>query len=346
MVVFGVMGSMIYTVLDSVDPELVDNTAILGTLSLVTALLFLLDALLGGRKKRKLKPSTSTAPPPIRLQTPREDKVTQTSDNYARVYLGGPLKSSFKSPRKSVPEHRRVTFPESRENSPPESDLDEIGRGDSPPERDALPSVSFLPGRTSMLPMVELPGIRTKDKAFPSDIISTYPGDSEESLADRDREQLAPLSPREREQAFLDSIRGGHESTRPEVHRDRSQAMVESMRGRQERAASDPHRTFLGRQEITRPEVHVEKDRDLQEVVTSKNNRFSGSAKGEKASRRAEDDYQELVLLSPREKQLLESLREKQTQAQLSSAGLVLDAQRDRELLEVLAPLSPQERER
>lgn len=50
-------GSLSFAALDSVPPSLVDNAAIVGTVSLVVAALFLLD--MGGPKRKKPKQATS-----------------------------------------------------------------------------------------------------------------------------------------------------------------------------------------------------------------------------------------------------------------------------------------------
>lgn len=55
-----VLGSLEFAALDSVPPDLVDNAAVLGTLSLITAALFLLD--LAGPRAKKAKPE------PLKIQ--------------------------------------------------------------------------------------------------------------------------------------------------------------------------------------------------------------------------------------------------------------------------------------
>ncbi|KAB0792991.1 hypothetical protein PPYR_12611 [Photinus pyralis] len=55
-----VLGSLAFAALDSVPPDLVDNAAVLGTLSLITAALFLLD--LCGPRAKKAKPE------PLKIQ--------------------------------------------------------------------------------------------------------------------------------------------------------------------------------------------------------------------------------------------------------------------------------------
>jgi len=92
---FIIVGSLVYASLDSVPTGLVDNAAVLGTLALVTGLLFLLDIGLSR---------------PKRLQTERLHKTTQTDtasssvdllDKVHRVPNGdkviGELRSSLKT---------------------------------------------------------------------------------------------------------------------------------------------------------------------------------------------------------------------------------------------------------
>ncbi|KAJ3645961.1 hypothetical protein Zmor_023577 [Zophobas morio] len=59
-ILFIVLGSLEFAALDSVPQDLVDNAAVIGTLSLVTAALFLLD--MGGPKARKTAQQVQTPP--------------------------------------------------------------------------------------------------------------------------------------------------------------------------------------------------------------------------------------------------------------------------------------------
>nr|XP_023023281.1 uncharacterized protein LOC111511495 [Leptinotarsa decemlineata] len=68
-VLFVVMGSLSYAALDSVPPNLIDNAAIVGTVSLVTAGLFLLD--MAGPKAKK---SSKVSPSAKKIIKPTEPK--------------------------------------------------------------------------------------------------------------------------------------------------------------------------------------------------------------------------------------------------------------------------------
>lgn len=59
LILFFFVGSLAYASIDSVPQHLVDNAAILGTLSIVTGVLFLTD--MGSPKKRKPRPPTPPA---------------------------------------------------------------------------------------------------------------------------------------------------------------------------------------------------------------------------------------------------------------------------------------------
>ncbi|XP_044272790.1 uncharacterized protein LOC123016448 isoform X2 [Tribolium madens] len=69
---FIILGSLEFAALDSVPEDLVDNAAIIGTLTLVTAALFLLD--MGGPKAKKNNQHSQT--PPRSVSKPQETKTT------------------------------------------------------------------------------------------------------------------------------------------------------------------------------------------------------------------------------------------------------------------------------
>ncbi|KAG5895939.1 hypothetical protein JTB14_016341 [Gonioctena quinquepunctata] len=68
-ILFVVMGSLSFAALDSVPPDLIDNAAIVGTISLVTAALFLLD--MGGPKGKK---PSKVQPASKKISKPTEPK--------------------------------------------------------------------------------------------------------------------------------------------------------------------------------------------------------------------------------------------------------------------------------
>jgi hypothetical protein len=101
---FIIVGSLVYASLDSVPPDLVDNAAILGTLALVTGLLFLLDIGLSRPK-----------PPPIKqlykaTQTDIASKSVDLLDKVHQVPNGdkviGELRSSLKTRRRTDDDSR------------------------------------------------------------------------------------------------------------------------------------------------------------------------------------------------------------------------------------------------
>ncbi|EFA08062.1 uncharacterized protein LOC658222 [Tribolium castaneum] len=69
---FIILGSLEFAALDSVPEDLVDNAAVIGTLTLVTAALFLLD--MGGPKAKKNNQQSQT--PPRSVSKPQESKTT------------------------------------------------------------------------------------------------------------------------------------------------------------------------------------------------------------------------------------------------------------------------------
>ncbi|KAJ8922940.1 hypothetical protein NQ315_001485 [Exocentrus adspersus] len=71
---FVVLGSLSFAALDSVPPDLVDNAAVVGTVSLVTGALFLLD--MGGPKRRKPTPIQSKTRRPSK-QPPEAKSISQ-----------------------------------------------------------------------------------------------------------------------------------------------------------------------------------------------------------------------------------------------------------------------------
>ncbi|XP_050297747.1 uncharacterized protein LOC126737085 isoform X2 [Anthonomus grandis grandis] len=79
-VLFIVLGSLAFASIDSVTPSLVDNAAILGTLSVVTGALFLLD--MGAPKA---KPYT---PPPAQIQDIGKKKNNNVKEEPAHTYDG------------------------------------------------------------------------------------------------------------------------------------------------------------------------------------------------------------------------------------------------------------------
>lgn len=81
LILFFFVGSLAYASIDSVPQHLVDNAAILGTLSIVTGVLFLAD--MGSPKKRKPRPPT---PPASRkaseqVHPPPDVSVVQIQDD-------------------------------------------------------------------------------------------------------------------------------------------------------------------------------------------------------------------------------------------------------------------------
>lgn len=101
---FIIVGSLVYASLDSVPPDLVDNAAVLGTLALITGLLFLLDIGLSRPK-----------PPPIKqvYKTTQTDIASNSVDLLDKVHrvpngdkVIGELRSSLKSRSRTDDEPR------------------------------------------------------------------------------------------------------------------------------------------------------------------------------------------------------------------------------------------------
>jgi hypothetical protein len=96
---FIIVGSLVYASLDSVPPELVDNAAVLGTLALVTGLLFLLDIGLSRPKPPRIEQLYKAT------QTDTASNSVDLLDKVHRVPNGdkviGELRSSLKTRRRT-----------------------------------------------------------------------------------------------------------------------------------------------------------------------------------------------------------------------------------------------------
>ena len=97
-ILFGIAGSLIFASLDSVPPFLVKNAAILGTLALLTALIFILDIGLSRPKPpriERLYKSTQTEFPTNSIDL--LDKVHRLHNGDSVI---GELRSSLKTRRR------------------------------------------------------------------------------------------------------------------------------------------------------------------------------------------------------------------------------------------------------
>jgi hypothetical protein len=96
---FIIVGSLVYASLDSVPPDLVDNAAVLGTLALITGLLFLLDIGLSRPKPPQTKQLYKAT------QTDTASNSVDLLDKVHRVPNGdkviGELRSSLKTRRRT-----------------------------------------------------------------------------------------------------------------------------------------------------------------------------------------------------------------------------------------------------
>ncbi|XP_049799929.1 BUD13 homolog [Schistocerca nitens] len=316
---FVVAASMAYVTLDSVVPSLLDNAAVLGTLGLVTGLVFLADALmLLSARQAKPPPKEPPREPPKAPPAARHDKVTQTpaGEAYSRVYIGGPLKSSLRSPR-------RVQFPApgaeataARPPSPPPPPSSSSDDGSpSPPQRDRDDSP---------------PPSRSRSRS-PGPLAAAAAGAGGAPTADAPLRlpALGPAVPLQQRQRTLQVV-----GEPLEVRSSGDSALLDSLRAlhamdippppRERRHGSPPRDAPAG----------GEKDRELAEEVQE-------SAARAQHHRQLPQQREESPL-SARELQLLDSGRDD---------GMPLDSSKERDLLQVsiqqmLAPLSPAERER
>jgi hypothetical protein len=96
---FIIVGSLVYASLDSVPPDLVDNAAVLGTLALITGLLFLLDIGLSRPKPPRIEQLYKAT------QTDTASNSVDLLDKVHRVANGdkviGELRSSLKTRRRT-----------------------------------------------------------------------------------------------------------------------------------------------------------------------------------------------------------------------------------------------------
>jgi hypothetical protein len=97
-------GSLEFAALDSLPEDLVDNAAIIGTLTLATAALFLLD--LGGPKAKKTSQQSQTQPRSVSKPVETRSVTQQVYDIEKDVEKEKKQMQALETPKKRTPHHR------------------------------------------------------------------------------------------------------------------------------------------------------------------------------------------------------------------------------------------------